>query len=81
MMQMRKWLAWSTIIAGAVIGVAGTAFVLMYFWHAIVARIGEPDQSLIFWYLPVLFIGLAGCGAGLALYRWGAKRLRQSRGG
>lgn len=51
----------------------------MYVWHAVVARIGEPDQSLVFWYLPVLFFGLVGCGAGLALYRWGSTQLRQVR--
>jgi len=66
-------------MAGAVIGAAGTAFVFMYVWHAVVARIGEPGQSLVFWYLPVLFFGLVGCGAGLALYRWGSTQLRQVR--
>ena len=72
-------MAWSTVLAGAVLGAAGAVFIFMYFWHAIVARIGEPDQSLMFWYLPVLFIGLAGCGAGLALLRWGSRQLKQER--
>lgn len=75
-----KWLAWAMTIAGALIGVVGLAFIWLYFWEGIIVRIGEPDQSLAFWYLPILFIGLMAGGAGLALLRRGLSRLRRLRG-
>ena len=46
---------------------AGVIFVLMYVWEAIVSRFGEPDQSLLFWYLPILFLGLIASAGGLLL--------------
>jgi cytochrome oxidase assembly protein ShyY1 len=49
----------------------------MYVLEAIVARIGEADQSLLFWYLPILFIGLIVLAIGLGLGIWGARRLRK----
>jgi fatty acid desaturase len=57
----------------------GTACVGMYIAEAIVARVGDPDQSLLFWYLPILFIGLAGLVAGVGLGIWGFGRLRAMR--
>jgi len=51
----------------------------MYVLEAIVARIGEPDQSLLFWYLPVLFMGTIGLTIGLSISIWGAIYLRKNK--
>jgi hypothetical protein len=40
----------------------------MYIYEGIVSRIGEPDQSLIFWYLPLLFIGIFSLSIGIVLF-------------
>ena len=57
----------------------GTSFVVLYFWEAIITRIGDPDQSLIFWYLPILFLGLIGVIGGLAFLIQGINRIRNLR--
>ena len=59
-MNSKKFLSYGALAVGSLIGLAGIAFVAMYVLEAIFARLGEPDQSLLFWYLPILFIGLFG---------------------
>ena len=46
---------------------------------AIIERLGDPDQSLLFWYLPILFIGLAGMGLGTGLSILAVIQLRNPR--
>jgi len=50
----------------------------MYLLEAVVATAGEPDRSVIFWYLPVLFAGLIGIGAGFGMFVWGIRRLKST---
>jgi len=42
--------------------------VVMYISEGIISRIGDPDQSLIFWYLPLLFAGIIILTAGIVLF-------------
>jgi hypothetical protein len=77
MMKARTWLAASIAIGGTLVAAGGIALVLMYLWAAVVERWGEPDQSLIFWYLPLLFIGMALGVTGGALFRFGMRRFRE----
>ncbi len=58
---------------------AGITFIVLYVLEAVIARRGEPDQSLLFWYLPVLFLGLIGMVIGLGVSVWGIIRLREIR--
>ena len=58
----------------------GTGFTIMYFYEGIIARIGEPDQSLMFWYLPILFIGVFCLISGIILFIFSYKTLKR-RGG
>ena len=48
----------------------------MYIYEAIISRIGEPDQSLIFWYLPILFIGITSLIAGTILFISSYKKIK-----
>lgn len=48
----------------------------MYFWEAIIVRMGDPDQSLIFWYLPILFIGIIAVIGGISMLIEGIHRLK-----
>ena len=38
--------------------IVGLALVTLYVWEAVIARLGEPDQSLLYWYAPFLLFGL-----------------------
>lgn len=66
-------------MSGSLVALIGAGFVVMYILGAVVNRLGEPDQSLLFWYLPILFIGLIGAGLGGGLGIWGGIRLRNIR--
>jgi hypothetical protein len=65
------------LIAGIVLNIIGTLLIVGYIMEAYVARIGEPDQSLLFWYLPLLFVGLIAFVTGLSTGIWGFIRLRK----
>jgi apolipoprotein N-acyltransferase len=69
-------LANALIAIGAVMGLAGVGFIAMYVQSAIIDRLGEPDQSLLYWYLPILFIGLGLASAGVSVLRSGLRRKR-----
>ena len=78
-MKSSKILPYGALASGILLAFTGAAFVFMYILEAIVARVGEPDQSLLFWYLPILFMGLIGIAAGLGLCILGIGRLRKAR--
>lgn len=73
---MKKLLAFCALLSGAALIVAGTVFVVIYFKDAIFMRLGEADQSLIFWYLPFLFVGISGIVCGVVFGQYGLRGLR-----
>lgn len=74
----RGW-AITALVVGIPTTLIGLFFALGYFWWAIIERIGEPDQSLILWYLPILFIGIGLTAVGVVGTLWGSIRLRSPR--
>ena len=77
-MNSKKILPCGALAIGTLIFLAGVVFTAMYISEAILARLGEPDQSLIFWYLPILFIGIAGIILGLGAGILGIIGLRKN---
>lgn len=67
------------LIFSVLLTLLGVGFVAMYILEAIVHRMGEPDQSLIYWYLPILFIGLIATVMGFRMGAWSLTRLRKLR--
>ena len=76
---MKALFGWVLVALGACVIVLGLGFTAMYVIEAVIKRIGEPDQSLVFWYLPILFIGGFGILAGSGVLALGIKRLRGPR--
>ena len=66
---------------GAIAALIGVGLVGSYAWWAVVARWGEPDQSLLFWYLPFLLFGLGGVVYGSTVSGWARRRLRNKARG
>ena len=66
-----------TFAIGIVIGVFGAFLVAAYFTEAVIARIGDPDQSLLFWYLPFLFFGIIGLISGFTMAAGAFIRLKK----
>ena len=79
-MDSKKILPCGALAAGSLITLIGIGLAVMYVLEAIIARLGEADQSLLFWYLPILFMGLIGIIIGLIIGIWGASRLRKMQG-
>lgn len=72
---MKKLLNLLLIINGFILTIAGSGFILMYLWNAFVVRT-SADQSLMFWYLPILIIGLIMLSGGLFLSIRGIKKFK-----
>ena len=73
---MKTRIAQIVMILGGLFILSGLYFTGMYVWGAVISRVGEADQSLVFWYLPLLFIGLMAILVG-ALILWHG--IRESR--
>ena len=73
--QKNKYLC--AMIFGVIAFITGLMFIILFIVKAIVERIGEADQSLLFWYLPVLIIGIIVAIPGAGFFIWGFKNLRR----
>ena len=65
------------ISVSLILALVGLGFIAMYAWEGVISRIGDPDQSLLFWYLPILFIGIFSLVGGVAMFLVCLKKLRQ----
>ena len=54
-------------LVAVVLLVIGATAVKWYVWDMAIGQAGEPDRSMLFWGLPILFIGLLSIGAFAAL--------------
>ncbi|NNK94836.1 MAG: hypothetical protein HKP41_10850 [Desulfobacterales bacterium] len=75
-MARRKIFAYFSLFIGSLCTFAGLAFSAMYVFGAIIDRWGEADQSLLFWHLPILFLGIFSITVGLSMSFWGLNRIR-----
>jgi len=57
------------LISGITLILMGLLFISAYVSEAVIAPLGEPDQSLLFGYLPLLIAGLFTAALG-ALITW-----------
>ena len=76
-MNSKKTWPLLALISGIVISIIGAVLIIGYIMEAYVARIGDPDQSLLFWYLPLLFVGFISFVTGLSASIWGFNSLRK----
>ena len=58
---------WASFVIGTLLSLIGGLLVFAYIFEAWINRIGEVDQSLLFWYLPLLLIGLVALISGVTL--------------
>ena len=66
MLTRRTLLGVLALVAGTAATVLGVSLVFGYVRGAVLDRLGEADQSLLFWYLPLLLFGAPLTAAGLA---------------
>ncbi len=77
--NMKTGFAYFFVFLGGLLTVSGAVFIGMYIWGAVISRLGEADQSLVFWYLPILFIGAGAVLGGLFMFRQGLARTRNKQ--
>jgi hypothetical protein len=65
------------LIAGIVLSLFGSFLVSAYVIEAWIKRISEADQSLLYWYLPFLFVGIILLVPGITLSIVSYKQLKQ----
>jgi H+/Cl- antiporter ClcA len=75
-MALRRIFAYISMIIGSLCTFSGVAFSAMYVYGAIIDRWGEADQSLLFWHLPILFLGIFAIAVGLFMSFWGINRIK-----
>ncbi len=66
-----------TLPVSALLAIVGLGLIAMYFWEGVISRWGEADQSLLFWYLPVLFIGILSFAGGVGFVLVAFKKFKQ----
>ena len=76
-MKIKKLWPIIGLIFGTILGVIGIGLVIAYVLEAVIARRGEADQSLLFWYLPFLFFGIIGLVTGLGIGISSVQKLRK----
>lgn len=74
---LRRGLSWCALVLGGCFALLGLALIGAYVFGAVVDRIGDPDQSLLFWYLPFLLGGVMAMFAGGAVAVLGYLGLRK----
>jgi len=68
-----KFLGILAAVTGVVALFVGGAALKWYIWDIVIQQVGEPDRSMLFWGIPIVFIGLAAIATGTGLL-WLARR-------
>ena len=80
-MTNSSWHHKGLTVLAAVTGVTalfiGGAALKWYIWDIAIQQAAEPDRSMLFWGIPIAFIGLAATATGTTLL-WLARRRRSS---
>jgi hypothetical protein len=73
---MNRIVGVGALLVAVVLLVIGAAAVKWYVWDIATQQAGQPDRSMLFWGLPILFIGIVAIGAfvGLVVLARGAFR-------
>lgn len=68
--RRRRALGIAAAAAAGLFLIVGVAAAKWYLWDVVIGQAGEPDRSMLFWGLPVLFLGITAllAAAGLAWF-------------
>ncbi len=68
------------LLGGVVLVVPGLLGIKWYVWDIAVSQTGQPDRSMLFWGLPILFLAFGSIAVG-GLLGWAGRRLARRRPG
>ncbi|MEA2024132.1 MAG: hypothetical protein U9N79_07545 [Actinomycetota bacterium] len=64
---MRIVLAGLSSVGAVVFLIVGGVAMKWYLWDVAIGQVGESDRSMLFWGIPILFIGVFAAVTGLVL--------------
>ena len=64
---MRVVLSGLSAVGGAILLIVGAAAAKWYFWDTLIREAGQADRSMLFWGIPILFIGMVVAAIGVGL--------------
>ena len=70
---LNKGLSILAAVAGVTALFIGGAALKWYIWDIVIQQAGESDRSMLFWGIPIVFIGMGAIATGTALL-WLARR-------
>ena len=76
---MNRLITYSLVLLGTILSLSGAVFVVLYVYEGVILPWGRSDQSLLFWYLPLLFIGFLAVMLGVLILARGLVRLKTMR--
>ena len=77
-MTRDRFKAYLSAAVAAVALIIGLAAFKWYFWDVVVRGAGESDRSMLFWGIPIVFIGVAALAVGSSLATLAFRQLRRS---
>lgn len=66
------------LAGGLVMVVVGLIGIKWYVWDIAISQAGQPDRSMLFWGLPILFLAFASTAVG-TLLGWAGRHLTRHR--
>jgi hypothetical protein len=69
--------AFAGVVGATLALIVGVAALKWYIWDVAIQQADEPDRSMLFWGIPIAFIGVAALAVAIAL---GAVTYRHFRG-
>ena len=74
--SLRKVMCIIFMLLSALMFLFGVVLIIMYINSAVIERLGEGDQSLLFWYMPLMLFGIISVIAGTRLYKLTRRKCR-----
>lgn len=75
MTTMQRGLGIAAGLTGMAALLAGAAALKWYIWDIAIQEAGASDRSMLFWGIPVVFVGLGAAAAGILLLRLARQKL------
>jgi hypothetical protein len=66
-MIQRRLVARGVAVLAAIAVFIGLTALKWYFWDIVIQQAGEADRSMLFWGIPIVFIGIASLAVGIRL--------------
>ncbi len=64
---VRRILALALLVGGVILMLTGLIGIKWYVWDIVISQAGQPDRSMLFWGLPILFLAFGSAAAGTLL--------------